>query len=339
MSETSVDVLDEADREREIWQLAIYDVMSPIVPYLEDDSVSEIMINGADDIYIERKGVIERTEARFNSEYELEAGIRRIAQYSGRFLGDNLEIDARLPDGGRVQIIRSPAARNGVSVAIRKFFKVKLTIEKLIESNSLTQEMADYLSHQVRSHRNMIIAGGTGTGKTTMLNVLANFADPAERILTIEDTAELQLSNPHVVTLESQKARKSGKGGITIRELFKASLRMRPDRIIVGECRGGEAIELLQAMTSGHDGTLATLHASGIPETLNRLETMALMGDVDIPMTALKRQIASAVHVVVQIVRDHDGPHRGRRRIATVAEIDAGLNAAGDYTYRKVFEH
>ena len=292
------------------------------------------MINGPDSVYVERKGRIEKTDITFRSEYDLEAGMRRVAQFAGRRLGpDDISVDARLPDGSRVQIVRSPAARNGMSVAIRKFSKTTLKIESII-GNSLTQEMADFLQECVSSHKNVIIAGGTGTGKTTMLNVLADYIDPAERILTIEDTAELQLNNDHVVTLESQKSRDSGKGGITIRELFKASLRMRPDRIIVGECRGGEAIELLQAMTSGHDGTLATVHASTVHDTLNRLETMALMSDIDMPLNALRRQIASAVDIIVNIVRESSG----LRKVANIAKVEDNLDGKGDYQFETLFE-
>ncbi len=322
------------DSEKEIWTRAIHNVLGPIVPLFHDDTVSEIMINGPDSVYVERKGRIEKTDIKFRSEYDLEAGMRRVAQFAGRRLGpDDISVDARLPDGSRVQIVRSPAARNGMSVAIRKFSKTTLKIESII-GNSLTQEMADFLQECVSSHKNVIISGGTGTGKTTMLNVLADYIDPAERILTIEDTAELQLNNEHVVTLESQKSRESGKGGITIRELFKASLRMRPDRIIVGECRGGEAVELLQAMTSGHDGTLATVHASTVHDTLNRLETMALMSDIDMPLNALRRQIASAVDIIVNIVRESSG----LRKVARIATVADNLDGKGDYQFETLFK-
>ena len=323
-----------SDEEKQIWTLAIYDVIAPIVPLLNDETVSEIMINGANSIYVERNGKIVRSDAFFRSEYELEAGMRRVAQFAGRRLGkDDVSVDARLPDGSRVQIVRSPAARNGMSVAIRKFSKTTLTIDKII-GNSLTLEMADFLKVAVQSHKNIIISGGTGTGKTTMLNVLADYIERDERILTIEDTAELQLKNEHVVTLESQKARETGRGGITIRELFKASLRMRPDRIIVGECRGGEAIELLQAMTSGHDGTLATVHASTVHDTLNRLETMALMSDIDMPLNALRRQISSAVDVIVNIVREPSG----LRKIARIATVEDSLDSNGSYQFETLYE-
>jgi pilus assembly protein CpaF len=323
-----------SEKEKDIWTRAIHNVLGPIVPLFNDDSVSEIMINGPSAVYVERKGRIEKTDIEFRSEYDLEAGMRRVAQFAGRRLGpDDISVDARLPDGSRVQIVRSPAARNGMSVAIRKFSKTTLKIENIIGS-SLTQEMADFLENSVASHKNVIISGGTGTGKTTMLNVLADYIDPAERILTIEDTAELQLNNEHVVTLESQKARDSGKGGITIRELFKASLRMRPDRIIVGECRGGEAVELLQAMTSGHDGTLATVHASTVHDTLNRLETMALMSDIDMPLNALRRQIASAVDIIVNIVRESSG----LRKVARIATVEDNLDSKGDYVFETLFE-
>ena len=323
-----------SDKEKEIWTLAIYDVIAPIVPLLKDETVSEIMINGPQAVYVERKGKIEPTDVTFRSEYDLEAGMRRVAQFAGRRLGqDDVSVDARLPDGSRVQIVRSPAARNGMSVAIRKFSKTTLTID-MITGTSLSQAMVDYLKAAVKGHKNIIISGGTGTGKTTMLNVLANFIDPDERILTIEDTAELQINHKHIVSLESQKARESGRGGISIRELFKASLRMRPDRIIVGECRGGEAIELLQAMTSGHDGTLATVHASTVHDTLNRLETMALMSDIDMPLNALRRQISSAVDVIVNIVREPSG----LRKIARIASVEDLLDSKGDYQFETLFE-
>ena len=324
----------QSEEEKAIWTAAIYDVLQPIVPLLTSDDVSEIMINGPNSVYVEKKGKIEKTDITFASEYELEAGMRRVAQFAGRRLGgDEISVDARLPDGSRVQIVRSPASRMGMSVAIRRFSKVKLKMSDIL-GRSLSQDMADYLEKAVSGHRNIIIAGGTGTGKTTMLNVLADYIDPAERIVTIEDTAELQLKHEHVVSFESQKPRESGKGGITIRELFKASLRMRPDRIIVGECRGGEAVELLQAMTSGHDGTLATVHASNVQDTLNRMETMALMSDIDMPLSALRRQIASAVHVIVNIVREPSG----LRKMARIAEVEDSLDGNDNYVFRVLHE-
>ena len=293
---------------REVFQQTLLGFFEPIRPYLDDPTVSEIMINGPDEIFVERGGRITRTDARFASREALLSGLRNLSQYVGRQLDDEHPIlEARLPDGSRVEAVIPPASPDGPSVAIRRFFTDTLTVEKLIDFGSLTADAAQALKVLVAVKQNVVVAGGTGSGKTSLLNCLSSFADPTERVVVIEDARELQLQLPHVVQMEAQPPDPRGRGQVTIRDLFKATLRMRPDRIVVGEIRSGEAIELIQAMTSGHGGCLSTVHATYPTDTLNRLETMALMSDVEIPLAALRAQIASAIDFVVQTTRLVDG--------------------------------
>ena len=290
----------------------------PITPLLNDDTISEVMVNGPDQIYIERKGQLIASEVRFASDAELIRVIREIAAFVGRRIDDDSPmVDCRLPDGSRVNAIIPPLAIDGASLTIRKFSKDPFTVQDLINFGSLTAEAAAFLEGCVKAHFNILVAGGTGSGKTTTLNVLSSFIPDNERVVTIEDAAELQLRQPHKVRLESRPARIDGTGRISIRDLVVNSLRMRPDRIVIGECRSGEALDMLQAMNTGHDGSLTTIHANSPRDTLARLETLVLMSGVDLPQRAIREQIASAIHLIVQQSRIRDGS----RRITNITEI------------------
>jgi pilus assembly protein CpaF len=292
--------------------------LAPVRPYLERDGITEIMINGPTEIYIESKGRLELTDARFESREALMSALRNLAQYVGRPFDEERPIlEARLPDGSRVEAVMTPAATDGPCVAIRRFSRKPLTPERLVELGSLTPDALLLLSGLVLAKQNILVAGGTNSGKTSLLNAVSSFVPADERILVIEDARELALQQPHVVNLEAQPGDHKGRGRITIRELFRASLRLRPDRIVVGEVRGGEALDLVQAMTSGHGGCLSTLHASHPIDALGRLETMALMSDVSLPLRALRSQIASAVNFIVQVARDRDGS----RAVTEVSEV------------------
>ena len=261
----------------------------PITPLLNDDTISEVMVNGPDQIYIERKGQLIASDVRFASDAELIRVIREIAAFVGRRIDDDSPmVDCRLPDGSRVNAIIPPLAIDGASLTIRKFSKDPFTVQDLINFGSLTAEAAAFLEGCVKAHFNILVAGGTGSGKTTTLNVLSSFIPDNERVVTIEDAAELQLRQPHKVRLESRPARIDGTGRISIRDLVVNSLRMRPDRIVIGECRSGEALDMLQAMNTGHDGSLTTIHANSPRDTLARLETLVLMSGVDLPQRAIR---------------------------------------------------
>ena len=290
----------------------------PITPLLNDDSISEVMVNGPHQIYIERNGQLTAAGVRFSSNDELVRVIREIAAFVGRRIDeDSPMVDCRLPDGSRVNAIIPPLALDGASLTIRKFAKNPYTVEDLIGFGTLTAEAADFLEACVKGHFNMLVAGGTGSGKTTTLNVLSSFIPDNERVVTIEDAAELQLRQPHKVRLESRPARIDGTGRVSIRDLVVNALRMRPDRIVIGECRSGEALDMLQAMNTGHDGSLTTIHANSPRDTLARLETLVLMSGVDLPQRAIREQIASAIHIIVQQSRLRDGS----RRITNITEI------------------
>lgn len=293
---------------REVFEQSVLGFLEPIRPFLEDPTVTEVMINGPFQIFIERAGHIYKTDAQFKNMEALQAAIRNLAQFVGRHIDEERPIlEARLPDGSRVEAIIPPVAPDGPNLAIRRFFRETLTIEKLINLGSITPDGADLLRILVAAKQNIIVAGGTGSGKTSLLNVLSGFCGDSERIITIEDSRELQLQKPHVVHLESRPPDPRGRGAITIRDLFKATLRMRPDRIVVGELRSGEAIDLIQAMTSGHGGCLTTVHATYPKDTMTRLETLALMSDIELPLVALRAQISSAIDVIVQTSRQADG--------------------------------
>ena len=310
-----------SEEERRNLALQIRDDLlghGPIQMYLDDPSVTEVMVNGIDQIYIERDGRLLRTETRFMSEQHLRRVIDRIVTQVGRRIDESSPmVDARLQDGSRVNAIIPPLAVDGPSLTIRKFSKDPFGVSDLIEFGSLTRLVADLLEATVRGKLNVLVSGGTGTGKTTLLNVLSSFIPDGDRIVTIEDAVELQMHQDHVIRLESRPANVEGRGAVEIRDLVRNSLRMRPDRIVVGECRGGEALDMLQAMNTGHDGSLSTIHANSPRDCLSRLETLVLMAGVDLPSRAIREQIASAVDVVVQITRMRDGS----RRVTEVAEV------------------
>lgn len=275
---------------------------------ISDDSITEVMIKGPEKIFIEKKGRLTRLDKKFESQRKLEDVIQRIVGLAGREVNQaNPICDTRLPDGSRVNVVLPPIALCGPTITIRKFSKEPMTINKLIEYGSITQEIADKLELLVKAKYNIFISGGTGSGKTTFLNALSNFIPKDERIITIEDSAELQIAGiDNLVSLETRNANASGAGQVTIRDLIKSSLRMRPERIIVGECRGGEALDMLQAMNTGHDGSLSTGHANSTEDMLSRLETMVLQGADGLPIEAIKQQIASAVDIIIHLSRLRD---------------------------------
>jgi len=292
--------------------------LGPLEYLTRIDDITEIMVNGPDHVYVERKGVLYRTDTAFADDHQVMAAIERIVAPLGRRIDESSPmVDARLPDGSRVNAIIPPLSLVGPSITIRKFAKTPYQISDLIKFGTITQEMADFLRACVQVRKNIIISGGTGSGKTTLLNVLSSFLPNRERIVTIEDAAELQLRQEHVVRLEARPPNIEGKGEITIRDLVRNSLRMRPDRIVVGECRGGEALDMLQAMNTGHDGSLTTVHANTPRDALARLETLVLMAGFDLPLRAIREQIASAVTIIVQVNRERDGS----RKVTHISEI------------------
>jgi pilus assembly protein CpaF len=292
--------------------------LGPLQRLLDDPTITEVMVNDYSTIYVERGGVISRTPFRFVDERQLRRVIDRIVAKVGRRIDESSPlVDARLHDGSRVNAIIPPLAVNGSSLTIRKFSDTPYTVQNLIEFGSMTQPMADLLHGCVEARLNILVSGGTGTGKTTLLNVLSSFIPANERIITIEDAVELQLQQEHVITLESRPANLEGNGLVTIRDLVRNSLRMRPDRIVVGECRSGEALDMLQAMNTGHDGSLSTIHANSPRDCMARLETLVLMAGMDLPLRAIREQAASAIDVIVQIERVADGT----RRITHVTEV------------------
>jgi pilus assembly protein CpaF len=318
----------------QVFQHTLLGFLAPVADFLADDSVSEVMVNGPDEVYIERGGVIARTEARFPSAHALEAAVRNIAQYVGKSVSaDRPILDARLPDGSRVAAVLPPASRRGITLSIRRFPKERLTVAELIRFGALSEPARQLLEACVLLKENVMVAGGTGSGKTSLLNALSSFVPETERIVVIEDSSEVRLMQPHAVYLEARPPDPRGRGEVTIRDLLRATLRLRPDRIVVGECRGGEALDLIQAMTSGHGGSLSTVHASYPHDTLHRLETLCLMSDVELPLQAMRAQIASAINLIVQTSRLNDGS----RKITHVAEC-TGLDEGGRYQIRMLYE-
>ena len=292
--------------------------LGPLSPLLRDGSISEIMINGPKNIFIESKGLLYRSAAKFNSESHLQAIIQRIVEPLGRHIdAASPMVDARLEDGSRVNAVIPPLALDGSLVTIRKFASKKLTDDDLIKFGSLTKPMALFLREAVRARRNILVSGGTGSGKTTLLNILSQFIPEKERIITVEDSAELKLSHENLCRLEARPANVEGQGRITIRDLVINTLRMRPDRIIVGECRGAEALDMLQAMNTGHDGSMTTCHANNPRDALSRLENMVMMAGFELPSSAIREQIASAIHLIVQQTRLPDGS----RKIVKISEV------------------
>jgi len=322
------------DAERLVGELADEALgLGPLESLLADPRVTEIMVIEANVIYVERDGKLERSPARFTDDERVRAAIERIVTPLGRRIDESTPlVDARLPDGSRVNAIIRPLSLRGSTITIRKFSRVPLTLQDLYGYHALTEPMGRFLSRSVVAKRNIVISGGTGSGKTTLLNVLSGAIPSDERIITIEDAAELRLAQPHVVSLETRPANMEGNGCYTIRDLVKNALRMRPDRIVVGECRGGEALDMLQAMNTGHDGSLTTTHANSPAEALARLETLALMSGLDLPPRAIREQLAASVHLVVQQCRLSDGS----RKVTEIAEL-SGLDPDGSLELHSIY--
>ena len=319
---------------REVFEETLLHFFEPIRPFLEDPTVSDIMINGPSQIFVERRGLLHLTDAKFPSREALTSALRNAAQFVGKHINEEQPIlEGRLPDGSRIEAVLPPAAPDGPAISIRRFFKETLTVERLIGFDALTEEAALALRALVIGKLNIIIAGGTGSGKTSMLNALSSFIPTGERVVVIEDSRELQLQREHVVQLEARPPDPKGRGAVTIRDLFKATLRLRPDRIVVGEIRSGEALDLVQAMTSGHGGCLATVHATYPRDTLTRLETMCMMSDIEMPLVALRLQLASGVNIVVQVSRQQDG----KRKVTHITEVLGFDVASGSYVLQDIF--
>ncbi len=290
----------------------------PIQPLLDDPEISEVMVNGAKQVYIERNGELLETGISFQNDEQVYRLINRIVNPLGRRVDiDNPTVDARLPDGSRVNVVVPPVAIDGPSITIRKFLKTRLTMDQFIELGSITPNMVEFLNACIVARLNILISGNTSSGKTTLLNILTGYIPGNERVITIEDAGELKLNQKYVVRLETKNPNPDGSGAVTPRDLVKNSLRMRPDRIIVGEVRGGEALDMLQAMNTGHDGSLTTLHANSPRDAIARLETMVMMAGLELPMFAIRRQIASSINLIVHMARLQDGS----RRITNITEI------------------
>ncbi|MGC9520803.1 MAG: CpaF family protein [Anaerolineae bacterium] len=308
-------------RERDaLFEVIVAEILGlgPLEPLLAEDSITEIMVNGPKKVFIERNGKIQRVNVSFESEEHLMRIIERIVAPLGRRIDESSPtVDARLRDGSRVNAVIPPISLQGPCVTIRKFFKTPLTVEDLMRFGTVTEEAIEFLRAAVVARTNILVSGGTGTGKTTFLNVLSAYIPPEERIITIENAAELQLRQEHVVTLESRPPNVEGRGEISIRDLVINSLRMRPDRIVVGECRGGEALDMMQAMNTGHEGSMTTLHANNTRDALSRLETMVLMAGMELPHRAIREQIAAAIDLIVQLERLRDGS----RRVVSITEV------------------
>ena len=319
---------------QQVFEASVNYFLDPIGELLRDESISEIMVNGFDEIFVERGGKLILTDARFPSDDSLLSAIHNVAQWVGREITEEHPVlDARLPDGSRVHAVIPPSARTGTYLTIRKFSRHSLTMDDLVEFGSLSESAKEFLEISVRLHKNMLISGGTGTGKTVLLGAVSRAIPEAERIVVIEDTSELRLIQRHCLYLEAKHSDHRNQGGLNVRQLFVNSLRMRPDRIIVGEVRGGEALDMVQSMISGHAGAISTLHANSPLDALIRLETLSLMSDVEIPVYVARAQVASAIHLVVQIARFTED---GSRKITRITEA-RGLNEANQYQMADLF--
>ena len=319
ISEMEAKIPPDVDRKRLLKEVLDEAVgLGPLEDLLADESVTEIMVNKYDEIFIEREGKLSPSEITFSSDDAVMSAIERIVSPLGRRIDESSPmVDARLKDGSRVNAIIPPLALRGPCLTIRKFAKNKLTANDLVGFGAINQGMVQFLEMAVKQHKNIIISGGTGSGKTTLLNMLSNFIPPSERIVTVEDAAELKLVQPHLVSLEARPPNLEGKGAVPIRDLVKNCLRMRPDRIVVGECRGGEALDMLQAMNTGHDGSLTTAHANTPRDLIARLEVMVMMSGMELPVQAIREQVASAVDIVVQQTRFGDGS----RKVVNISEV------------------
>jgi pilus assembly protein CpaF len=339
IAETVAELVDEAaailsdSRRAQIADLILRDTvgLGPLEELLADDEVEEVMVNGHEAVYVERRGRIERSDVRFGSERELRDAIERILAPVGRRVDELSPMaDARLADGSRVNVVIPPLAVDGPALSVRRFTAARPDPDGLVELGTLTPELRDLLAEAVTARRSILVSGGTGSGKTTLLNALSAWIDPAERVVTIEDAAELRLRQPHVVRLESRPASVEGRGEVTIRELLRNALRMRPDRIVIGEVRGAEALDLLTALNTGHDGALSTVHANSPEDALRRIETLALMAGVGLPHEAIREQLARGVELVVHMAR----AEAGARVVSEVGEV---LRSAGAVGVREVW--
>ncbi len=324
-----------SNNQLSVFEDSVQTFLGPVMQFLNDETVSEVMINGPKEIFIERRGLIEKTEAAFRDEQSLVAAVRNIAQFVGRTIDENNPVlDARLPNGSRVCAVLPPCARKGTTMSIRKFSSSVPTFVDLINRGSITKEAARFLDVCIYLAKNTIISGGTGSGKTTLLNVLGSRIPNNQRVLVIEDSSELKINTDHIVFFETKHADKEGNGAVTVRDLIKAALRLRPDRIVVGEVRGSEALDLISAMNTGHGGSMGTAHANTPYDALVRLETLAMMGESNVPPAAIRRQIAAAIDLVVQIKRLSDGS----RKITHISEVISEVDEFGRYSIRDIFK-
>ena len=318
-----------------VFEDSVSTFLSPVKEYLADDAVTEVLVNGPNEVFVERKGLLEKTPAKFLDEQALQAAVRNIAQFVGRKIDDeNPILDARLPDGSRVAAVIPPCSRKGTTLSIRKFSKGNPSFVDLINRGSITKDAARFLDVCIYLGKNIIISGGTGSGKTTLLNVLGSRIPGTQRLLIIEDSSELKINTEHVVFFETKHKDEAGLGEVTIRDLIKSALRLRPDRIVVGEVRGPEALDLITAMNTGHGGSMGTTHANTPYDGLVRLETLSMMGDTQVPIGAIRRQIASAIHLVAQIKRMHDGS----RKVTNITEVLPEVDDSGRYQVRDIFK-
>lgn len=321
------------DKGDSVFKAAIRQFLGPIVPFLEDPTVSEILINGPKDIFIEKAGKLSKTDAQFAEEDALRAAVNTIAQSVGRRITDEEpRLDARLPDGSRIAAVIPPCSRNGTVVSIRKFTQNKLSFKDYVKMGSLSADAAQFLDICMFLGKNVLVSGGTGSGKTTLLSLLCSRIPKGQRLIVIEDSSELSITYDHVVNFETRQANQIGKGEVSMKDLLKSSLRLRPDRIIVGEVRAAEAIELINAMNTGHKGCLGTVHANSPEDAIVRLEALAQSGDAKISEKALKYQVASAIDLIVQVSRYSDGS----RRVGAISEV-RGLNPDGSYHVVPIF--
>ena len=325
--------MSNKEEQVSVFKVAIQNFLGPILHLLDDDTISEILINGSDEIFVEREGKMHRTDVQFPDEDSLRAAVNNIAQSVGRRINDeNPRLDARLPDGSRIHAVIPPCSRKGTTVAIRKFFQTEVTFKKYVGWGAVSPEGAQFLDACMKLGKNILVSGGTGSGKTTLLGLLCSRIPPGERIIVIEDSSELKINYEHVVFFETRMADELGHNEVSIRDLVVSSLRLRPDRIIVGEVRGAEALELIQAMNTGHKGCMGTVHANNPSEAMVRLEALAQGGDSKISEKALTMQVSSAVELVVQVSRLNDGS----RRITEIAEV-LGFDK-GAYQTRPIFK-